>query len=100
VEGAAMYEKYFQQITNNLDVDDLMILDSLKEDDANVKFKAMKNTVLFERSGMSEAKYRKTIARLSSISFIEANTTNKEHALFITEYGMIALQIMIKKAEG
>jgi RIO-like serine/threonine protein kinase len=77
-----------------------MILDFLKKEDATVKFKAIKNTTLSQASEMSEAKYRKTIARLTSINFIEVNTTNKEHALFITEYGELALNIMLKKAEG
>jgi RIO-like serine/threonine protein kinase len=94
-----VYEAYFQQITESLDSTDLMVLNYLKSMDATIKFKAIRNTKLQEEVGFTDAQYRKTITRLTSIKFVKVNTTNKEHALFITEYGDLALNAMLQKAQ-
>jgi RIO-like serine/threonine protein kinase len=83
---------YFEQITNRLTLDDLEILTHLQDNEATATFKALKNQKLFELSKLSEAKYRKTISKLTSILFVETDTSEREHSLYITTYGLAALR--------
>jgi hypothetical protein len=83
---------YFQQIVNRLTLDDLQVLTHLQDNEATATFKALKNQKLFELSSLSEAKYRKTIAKLASILFVETDSSEREHSLYITQYGLSAIR--------
>ncbi|KRE45832.1 hypothetical protein [Paenibacillus sp. Soil522] len=90
-------DEYFHFIVENLDVQDIQFLRMLSNDGANAKYKALLSAKAFEKSGLSEAKYRNVIIRLGAVRFIEVNTTSKEHSLFINGYGKKALAIIFDK---
>ncbi|WP_139996320.1 hypothetical protein [Paenibacillus paridis] len=90
-------EEYFQYIVENLNVQDIQMLRILSNEGANAKYKAMLNAKAFEKSGLTEAKYRYVITRLTAMRFIEVNTTSKEHSLFINGYGKKALSATLEK---
>jgi RIO-like serine/threonine protein kinase len=90
-------EEYFQYIAENLDVQDIHVLRILSNDGANAKYKGMPNAKAFEKSELSEAKYRNVITRLTAMRFVEVNTGSKEHSLFINSYGKKALAIIFDK---
>lgn len=92
-----MKNDYFQNIVNNLTLDDMNVLGILIDNEATATFKSMRKKDIFERSGLSEANYRKVIYRLDAINFIETVIGNKEHMLFITNFGIMAVE---KSLEG
>ncbi|OMD81176.1 MULTISPECIES: hypothetical protein [Paenibacillus] len=90
-------DEYFQYIVENLDAQDIQMLRLLSNEGATAKYKSIFNKILLEKSGMSEAKYRNVTVRLMAMKFIEANTTFKDHSLFINSYGEKALKIIIER---
>jgi RIO-like serine/threonine protein kinase len=88
---------YFEHIVSRLTLDDMQILAMLSDKDFTASFKAVKKKEIFELLGFSEANYRKTIYRLDALNFIETLTGVKEHKIYITNYGLLAIQ---KSLEG
>jgi predicted transcriptional regulator len=87
---------YFQHIVTKLTIDDMNILGILTDNDATATFKAMRKKDVFNKSGLSEANYRKVIYRLDAINFIETVTGSKEHMFFITNFGLTAVEQSIE----
>lgn len=86
-----MNNDYFQHVVGKLNIDDMNILGILTDMDATATFKAIRKKDVFERSGLSEANYRKVIYRLDAMEFIQTVVGGKEHMLFITDYGTMAI---------
>lgn len=89
-----MYKQddYFKHIINRLKLDDISILGKLYDEDATAPFKAMSKRTLIDKLELTEANLRKTIYRLEAVDFVQAVTGNKEHKLYITDYGILAIQ--------
>lgn len=92
-------DNYFTEILSSLSNDDLRILGILNDEDASVKFKAIKKKSISEMSKLTEANFRKVIYRLEAIKFINVVTGQKEHKLYITEFGQKALFDSLSKEE-
>jgi hypothetical protein len=88
---------YFQHIVARLTLDDISILGILADNKATAPFKAMRKKSFIEEMGISEANLRKTIYRLGAVDFIGTVIGNKEHKLFITDIGSLAIE---KSLEG
>ena len=84
-------EQYFQHVVSRLNLDEMNVLGILTDDDATATFKSMKKKELYERSGLSEANFRKIIYRLDAISFVETVTGSKEHMYYVTNFGLMAI---------
>lgn len=92
-------ESYFDAVVNSLTLDDLNILGILVDNDATAKFKAIKNNTVCEKSGLSNANFRKTLYRLTANCFIKTATGNKEHLIYVTDFGQKALQKSLGEAQ-
>ncbi|WP_137743275.1 hypothetical protein [Robertmurraya siralis] len=90
-------DSYFEEIVNSLSIEDLSLLGLLHDNDAEIKFKAIKKKDLQEQSNLSEANFRKSIYRLEIAKLIEIVTGQKEHKVFITNFGQKALNISLSK---
>lgn len=90
---------YFDHIISKLTINDMSILGVLADNQANVAFKAMRKKDVFDQLKMSEANFRKSLYRLEANQFIEVDTVDREHKLYITEYGQIALNQSLEEEE-
>jgi RIO-like serine/threonine protein kinase len=85
-------DNYFEHIVNNLKLDDFGVLGRLYDNDATIPFKAMSKKTVIEQTKMSEANLRKTLYRLEAVDFVRAVTGCKEHKIYLTGYGLLAMQ--------
>lgn len=90
-------ENYFLHIVNRLTIDDISVLGVLIDNKATAPFKAMKKKELSEVADISEANLRKTIYRLDVANFVETVTGIREHKLYVTDLGVLAIE---KSLEG
>jgi hypothetical protein len=90
-------DNYFDHIVNRLRLDDIGMLAKLFDEDATVPFKAMSKKTILEELKISEANLRKTIYRLEAVDFVQAVTGIKEHKIYITELGALAIQEQFKE---
>lgn len=96
-----MINDYLEHVINKLTWDDFKLLGILHTKNITEKYRAMSYQKIFKLSNLSEAIFRKIIYRLTATGFIEVNTGRKEHSMFLTEYGVLAVQsIQNKEMEG
>jgi len=88
---------YFSYILSNLSLNEMKVLGILSDNQANMVFKAMKKKTIQDLSQLSTAKLRKSLDRLEANRFIDFVTSEKEHKIYITEYGQIALNQSLKE---
>ena len=86
-----MQVDYFEYVYRQLSHIDLDLLTKLHESEADAKFKALLRGKLGEKTGLSKAILDKTITRLTAMCFIEEDTTSKERAYYVTQYGIDVL---------
>ena len=92
-------ERYFNHIASKLTYDEMTILGFLFEQDANALFKAIKKKTVLSETKLTIAKLRKAMEKLESKYFLEVDSSTKEHKLFITEFGEIALNKQLQEEE-
>lgn len=90
---------YYADVLANLIVDDLIVMEALFKEDAIARHKAIKSHLLQKslENNMSLAHYRNAIQRLQATCFISTVTLTKEILLYITPYGIKALEDKINK---
>lgn len=91
-----MMDFYFEEVVSQLHVEDLSILAQLQQNDADAKFKAIKNKHLMELTELSEFKYKKSLERLKALQFVDCVHDEQNKKIFITRYGIEALQKSLK----
>ncbi|MGG3890352.1 hypothetical protein [Metabacillus fastidiosus] len=84
---------YFEEVTSNLSFTDLSILGHLADHEANTLFKSIKKKVVQDVLKLTEANLRKSLYRLQALKFIVIETSEKEHSVYITNFGQQALYI-------
>lgn len=89
-------KNYFQEVISSLTYNDMKVLGILFDNEADASFKAMKNTDILERTKLTEANYRKIIYRLVASKFIEVINHQKNKNIYITDFGVQALQTTMK----
>lgn len=87
-----MNDYYFMYVISRLTDEDIKLLEILQSQDAVLSYKAITKTELIKLSNLSEAIFRKSLTRLTSIVFAELVVGSKHHPIFITQYGQTALQ--------
>lgn len=85
-------DQYFNEVVKSLTIEDTMILGVLKDNEATSKQRSIKVNMVQKMSESTEAKFRKSIDRLTALQFVVPNKDYKEHGLFISHYGLHALQ--------
>jgi len=95
-----MMEQYFDDVVTSLSVDDLSFLGTLFENDATAGYKSIKTNTLQEYTGLTEATYRKVMYRLVANKFINLVALNRQHSLYISQYGLQALSKSIPSLKG
>jgi predicted transcriptional regulator len=98
-EGRIRME-YFEHVIKSVTLEDSNVLGILYEQDATAKVKAMIGKNVLKQSGLSEAKFRKVIGRLEALTFVNINSDYKEHSIFITDYGLQALNRILDTMKG
>jgi predicted transcriptional regulator len=93
-------KEYFDHIIRQLAIEEVSVLGILLDRDATAAFKSVRRSQLYENSDMSLATFRKTIDKLKSTSFIEVVTTRKEHKVYLTSYGLLALEKSLKEVKA
>jgi len=92
-------EEYIQEVIQNLTLDDLKLINALYNKDATTKFKSVTNKYATKESTLSASKYRKSLDRLTGNCFVEHVIGGKEHRVFVTTYGMYALEKTLEGVE-
>jgi predicted transcriptional regulator len=92
-------DAYLDEIAERLSINELMVLGKLKDYQADAKFKSMRRSLLMEKSNLTVADFRKVINRLEITNFIELVYGQKEHKIYITEFGKYALSKSLQKIE-
>lgn len=92
-----MVNEYFDHIVKHLTIEEMSILAVLYDMDATAAFKAMKRTDILEQSKLSIARFRKTIGKLVSTCLVDVVTGAKEQKVFLTQYGIEALEPMVQE---
>jgi DNA-binding MarR family transcriptional regulator len=88
---------YLDEIADSLTINDLSVLGVLTDHKVDAKFKSMKKSRLRELSKLSIADFRKVVHRLEIAKFLEVVTGQKEHRIFITEFGRYAIEKSLEK---
>lgn len=90
-------DQYFLSLTDRLTIDEIELLNSLTSSESTNRFSAKTKKELFTRSNLTESRFRKILYRLEALRFIEICAGNREHLVFVTEYGQNAIQCIYEK---
>jgi DNA-binding MarR family transcriptional regulator len=90
-------DTYFLTLTDRLTIDEIDLLNRLTSNEAINRFSAKTKRELFEDINLSEARFRKILYRLEALNFIEIVAGSREHLLFVTEYGISAIQCIYER---
>jgi hypothetical protein len=91
-------DNYFSTIVGRLTLDDIETLNFLTSNGSTTRFSAMTKKHLSNEVKQSEAKLRKVLCRLEAMFLIEVFSGNKEHLIFVTNYGNIAIQSIFERS--
>lgn len=91
-------DKYFNYIVNGLSYDEVLLLGILKEADATAPFKSILRIDMYRESNLSLASFRKTVNSLLSVQFISVVVGDKKQRIYITDFGIKALNDFLKEA--
>lgn len=84
-------DTYFEEIVDSLTINDIKVLGYLNDQDADMKFKSVKREVLRNEINLTLAEFRRVVCRLEITKLIDIVTDQKEHRIYITNLGKIAL---------
>lgn len=95
--GSDVMGDYFSLIVSSLPINDLKVLGVLSDSRADAVFKSMKRKDLQEQVVLTDALFRKSLERLEANQFIQLVTKEKEYKVFITPYGLLALNESLRE---
>lgn len=84
-------------ITENLTLDDIELLNNLIKDEALSRFSAKPKQIVLEETKISESFLRKSIHKLQGNAFLKVAVENRKQVLYVTEYGQDAFQIVSER---
>lgn len=90
--------RYFQTLVERLSLDDIEVLNSLIKNESTNRFSSTTKKEIQEVSKLTESKFRKSIARLEAMNFLEITAGSREHVLYVTEYGLEAIQNIYERS--
>lgn len=88
---------YFIYTISKLSFDEMYILGYLLDHSSDSKFKSIKKSIIQQNLNLTLAKLRKSLCTLEAKSLIEIDNSSKEHGIFITNYGKLALEQQLKE---
>jgi RIO-like serine/threonine protein kinase len=89
---------YFSEIIDGLKQEDLLILNELYTNESTCNYKSITKQTLSESITLSTAIYRKTLGRLETLKLINITTGSKNHSVYLTDYGMEAINLITEGA--
>lgn len=90
-------DSYFLSLTDRLTIDEIDMLNKLSSTDSTNRFSAKTKKELLEHTWLTESKFRKIIYRLEALNFIEIVAGSREHLIYVTEYGLNAIQCIYER---
>lgn len=93
-------DDYLDEVIENLTLEDLKVLGELYDKCAFNKFKGLTNKKLSDSTYLTKNAYSSTTNRLFGKCFIDKATDFKTHRIYITNYGVYALERSLKIKEG
>lgn len=90
---------YFDYISSKLTLDEMLILGYLNDKQANTAFKSVKRKQILEEIKLTMSRFRNALLKLDASGFIETVTGTKEHRIYVTEYGQMALSKQLQEEE-
>ena len=92
-------DSYKDVIISKLTLDDVLLLGILYENDATMTHKAMRKKSILEKSNLTDARYKKSLYRLSGGYLIDTVSGITEQRLFLTNEGCKATEIKLEGDE-
>lgn len=92
-------EEYFRKIVSNLILEDMLVLGYLDDKGLDTAYKAVKRSEIQEETNLTQSLLRKVIYKLESTNLIEIDVKSKEHKIYITNYGKLAVKTLLKESE-
>lgn len=92
--------QYFEDVVSSLTYDDINVLSILYDNEATASFKSIKNKEVLERTGYTEAVYRRILYKLTGNKFISTIQINKQQGLYITQYGIQAINKSLQEVSA
>ena len=89
--------EHFRTLVDGLDLTDIEILNFLSSKGSYSKFSAQTKKESMETLQMSESKIRKSIIRLEAMKFIDVVVGSREHLIYVTDYGKIAISSIYER---
>lgn len=93
-------DNYFLSVVEKLELNELELLNTLTRSESTNRFSAVTKKCLFEKMNQTEAKFRKVLYRLEAMNLIEVVAGNKEHSIFVTEYGQNAIHLIHERSNA
>lgn len=90
-------EQYFADVVSSLTIEDIHLLSILYDNDATAVFKSMKSKEVQDITGYTEAVFRRIMYRLTANKFLGIIPLNKQHGIYITNYGVEAINKSLKE---
>lgn len=87
-----MNNYYFETIVDKLSLEEIELINALTKDSAVNRFSALKKKELFDSLNITETSFRKSILRLEALNFIEISAGNRNHYVYVTDFGQQAIQ--------
>lgn len=78
---------HFSSLIDRLTLDDIEILNCLTQQESLNRFSAKTKKEVLDEVNLSESKIRKALCRLEAMNFIDIVAGNREHLVFVNEFG-------------
>lgn len=90
---------YFEEVSSALKIEELNVLGYLIDEEATASFKAVARKEVREVVSVTDAIFKKTIYLLETKKLIQVVRNQAKHDIFITQYGMEAVNYSLQGAE-
>ena len=91
---------YFSEIIDGLKQEDLLILNELYTNESTCSYKSITKQTLAQSVELSTAIFRKILGRLETLKLINITTGSKNHSVYLTDYGMEAINLITEGANA
>lgn len=91
---------YFEGIVSKLDMDDLILLNTLYSNDCITKLQSMTKEELLSKGELSDFTFRKVSSRLDMWDFIITVKDSKRFRYYLTQHGLAAIYSITERVEA
>lgn len=89
---------HFTSLVDRLTLEDMEVLNVLAKQESISRFSAKTKKEIIKETNLGESLLRKTIIRLEAMNFINIVLGNREHLLYVNEYGQEAIQHIYERS--